>query len=198
MAAQLTEATIKDLIEKASKGDEHSFEALILSCKQKAWNMALQYMRNENDAMDVMQEVFIKIFRKLKEFKGDCRFDTWVYRITVNACMDMLRKRSRALRRDAAYYEDIGGGYGGELVSRAHGPEESLSDKELSEELLKCVERLPLVHREVIVMRDIRNLSYEEISDILEMPLGTVKSRINRARNSLKEMWLEQKRKENV
>ena len=80
------------LIEKAKSGDEASFELLIQNCKTKAYNTALRYLRDEEDAMDVLQESVIKVFRHLDKFKGDCKFDTWVYRIVVNTCHDFLRK----------------------------------------------------------------------------------------------------------
>ena len=187
-----------DLIAKAIKGDESSFEALILACKKKAWNIAIQYMRNESDAMDVLQECFIKIFRNLKNFKGDSRFDTWVYRITVNTCKDFLRKSEKMRQNEFHFANTEEEDYLRHIPSNDFTPEEDLSQRETAEELLKCMEMLPFDHREVIILRDIQNLSYDEISEILSTSLGTVKSRINRARSSLKKIWLEQKRLENV
>ena len=182
-----------ELIEKAIKGDERSFEALILSCQKKAWNIAIQYMRNENDAMDVLQECFIKIFRNLKNFKGDSRFDTWVYRITVNTCKDFLRKSEKVRQNEFHLVNNEEEDYIKSIPSSEATPEETMSRKETADELLKCMELLPAEHREVIILRDIQNLSYDEISEVLSTSLGTVKSRINRARSNLKRIWLEQK-----
>jgi RNA polymerase sigma-70 factor (ECF subfamily) len=186
------------LIEKAIKGDESSFEALILSCQKKAWNIAIQYMRNQSDAMDVLQECFIKIFRNLKNFKGDSRFDTWVYRIMVNTCKDFLRKNEKTHRNEIYFISNDDEEYVREIPSGEPSPEERLSRQETIEELLECMEQLPFDHKEVIVLRDIQNLSYDEISEILSTSLGTVKSRINRARSNLKKLWLEQKKLDNV
>ena len=87
----------KELIAAAKAGDERSFELLITQCKTKAYNIALRYLRNEEDAMDALQESFIKIYRHLDSFKEGSKFETWVYRIVVNTCNDMLRKNSGAL-----------------------------------------------------------------------------------------------------
>ena len=187
-----------ELIERAIKGDESCFEALILSCQKKAWNIAIQYMRNESDAMDVLQECFIKIFRNLKNFKGDSRFDTWVYRITVNTCKDFLRKSEKNRQNEYYFISNEDENFITEIPSKEATPEEDISQRETAEELMKCMERLPFDHREVILLRDIQNLSYDEISEMLSTSLGTVKSRINRARSSLKKLWMEQKRMENV
>jgi RNA polymerase sigma-70 factor (ECF subfamily) len=149
-------------------------------------------MRNENDAMDALQESFIKIYKNLKSFKGDSRFDTWVHRITVNTCKDMLRKNEKYKLNDSLYPGGDDGEYMREFPDVEPGPEDAVMRSELASELLQCVNMLPPDHRDVIILRDIRNLSYEEISDILDTSLGTVKSRINRARGSLRRMWLEQ------
>jgi RNA polymerase sigma-70 factor (ECF subfamily) len=179
------------LIEKAKKGVEGSFEALILSCKKKAWNIALRYLRDEEDAMDALQESFIKIYRKLGSFKGDSRFDTWVYRITVNTCKDMLRKNEKRKLHDSLYLVGEDGEYPREIPDAGPTPEEALDRAELAEELLRCMDLLPPEHREAILLRDIQNLSYEEISKVLDISLGTVKSRISRARSGLRAIWLE-------
>ncbi|MDR2087945.1 MAG: sigma-70 family RNA polymerase sigma factor [Clostridiales Family XIII bacterium] len=188
----------RQLIEEAKNGNESSFEALILSCKKKAWNIAFQYMRNENDAMDALQESFIKIYRNLNSFKGDSRFDTWVHRITVNTCKDMLRKNEKYKLNDSLYTTGEDGDYLREFPDAEPGPEDAVMMSELASELLRCVDMLPPDHRDVIILRDIRNLSYDEISEILDASLGTVKSRINRARGNLRRMWLEQKAEPDV
>jgi RNA polymerase sigma-70 factor (ECF subfamily) len=186
------------LIEEAKNGNESSFEALILSCRKKAWNIAFQYMRNENDAMDALQESFIKIYKNLKGFKGDSRFDTWVHRITVNTCKDMLRKNEKYKLNDSIYTGGDDGEYMRDFPDADPGPEDTFMMSELASELLLCVDRLPPDHREVIILRDIQNLSYEEISEILDTSLGTVKSRISRARGNLRRIWLEQKNRVSV
>ncbi|MDR3294602.1 MAG: sigma-70 family RNA polymerase sigma factor [Clostridiales Family XIII bacterium] len=187
-----------ELIEEAKNGVESSFEALILSCQKKAWNIALQYLRNENDAMDALQESFIKIYKNLGNFKGESRFDTWVYRITVNTCKDMLRQNEKFKLHDSLYATGDDGEFLREIPGDAPTPEEILDRAELADELLCCVEMLQPGHKDVIILRDIQNLSYEEISETLGASLGTVKSRISRARGNLRKLWLEQKHRESV
>jgi RNA polymerase sigma-70 factor (ECF subfamily) len=194
----IDDAKERELIDKAKKGDGDSFEALILSCRRKAWNIALQFMRDEEDAMDALQESFIKIFRNLGGFKGDCRFDTWVYRITVNTCKDVLRKNEKLKLNDSLYVDGGDGERHREIPSREAGPDDAALRAETSKELLACVEKLPAEHREVIILRDIHDLSYEQISEILSASMGTVKSRISRARANLRRIWTEQKQLEDV
>jgi RNA polymerase sigma-70 factor (ECF subfamily) len=148
--------------------------------------------------MDALQESFIKIYKNLEGFKGDSRFDTWVHRITVNTCKDMLRKNEKYKLNDSLYTGGDEGEYMRDFPDEDPGPEETVMMSELASELLQCVDRLPPDHREVIILRDIQNLSYEEISEILDTSLGTVKSRISRARGNLRRMWLEQKNRASV
>lgn len=178
------------LIKKAKEGDEGSFETLILSCKGKAYNIALRYVKNENDAMDVLQDSFIKIFRHLPKFNEDSKFETWVYRIVVNTCNDFLRKNkykyneiSSAVNEDEEEMEF-------NIPDNAPTPDEALLNKEHSSYILECLEKMPADHKEVIILRDIKGFAYEEISEILECSIGTVKSRISRARSRLKDIYL--------
>ncbi len=181
----------KELIAAAKAGDEHSFELLILQCRTKAYNIALRYLRNEEDAMDALQESFIKIFRYLKNFKEDSKFDTWVYRIVVNTCNDMLRKNS-ALAAERTVCGDEEEDYAVKIPDSAPGPQEALLRREQIEQILKGMEQLKPEQREVIILRDIQGLSYEEVGSVLQCSIGTVKSRINRARGRLREILLEQ------
>ena len=184
----------RTLIMKAIEGDEISFETLILSCKGKAYNLAFRYMKNEGDAMDALQESFIKIYRNLSSFNFQSKFDTWVYRVVVNTCNDMLRKN-----RNQALGSNILSLYGGnseddeyefEIPDKADTPEESYEKKESSQYILDCLEKLPYQHREIIILRDIRSFSYEEIAEILDCSIGTVKSRISRARIKLRDVYV--------
>jgi len=170
----------RKLISKAKRGDTESFEALILSCKGKAYNIALRYMGNEDDALDALQESFIKIFRYLGKFNEQSRFDTWVYRIVVNSCNDMLRKNKRNEYDDE--FPDI--------ADNNPGPLEVLERKEESSYILECLNKLKAEHREILILRDVRGLSYDEIAEVLDCSLGTVKSKISRARQNLKEIYL--------
>lgn len=187
-----------ELIEKAKTGDEASFELLILNCKTKAYNTALRYLRNEEDALDILQESLIKVFRHLDQFKGDCKFDTWVYRIVMNTCNDFLRKNKPYQKVDSIYQSGDEGNPVHEIPDSRPSPLQLLLSNETTELVLDCVAQLSQEHKEVIVLRDIQGFSYEEIGNILNCSIGTVKSRINRARMNLRELILEQNEAEFV
>lgn len=189
MSADLKE---KQLIQKAKSGDEVSFESLILSCQSKAYNIALRYLKNEDDALDALQESFIKIFRHLNSFKEDSRFDTWVYRIVVNTCNDMLRKNSNQKITDSIYKTEDDKEAVIDIPDVSGSPEKVFEQKLNTEHIMSCLEKLNQEQKEIIVLRDIHGFSYDEISEILSCSIGTVKSRINRSRLRLREILLEQ------
>jgi len=180
----------KELIKKAKNGDTDSFEALILSCKEKAYNIALRYVQNEEDALDILQESFIKIYRHLSKFNEQSRFDTWVYRIVVNTCNDMLRKSKKVTYLDQVYKNEEDEDIVVEIADNSAGPDELLERKEEGNYIFDCLSRLKDEHREIIVLRDINGFSYEEIAEILDCSIGTVKSKISRARHKFKEIYL--------
>ena len=191
MAANYDERT---LITRAIEGDETSFETLILSCKGKAYSIAFRYMKNEEDALDALQESFIKIYKSLPSFNFKSKFDTWVYRIVVNTCSDMLRKTK--VRSNVTAIVPLVNGSGDEeyeleIPDDSPGPEATYTKKEDSEYILMCLEKIPIQYKEVLILRDIKGFSYDEISEILECSIGTVKSRISRARISLRNVYLD-------
>lgn len=181
----------KEMIAAAKAGDERQFELLIEQCKTRAYNIALRYLHNEEDAMDALQESFIKIYRHLGSFKEGSKFDTWVYRIVVNTCNDMLRKNNAAMT-ESMIRSDEEDEYTLELPDPEPGPQEALLRKEQAAQILEALAQLKPDQKEVIVLRDIQGFSYEEISEMLDCSMGTIKSRINRARNRLREILLEQ------
>ena len=195
---QVIDNTEKELINKAKRGDEDSFEALILSCKEKAYNIAYRYMQNEEDALDVMQESFIKIFRHLSKFNEQSRFDTWVYRIVVNTCNDMLRKNKKISYIDTVYKNEGQEDIAIEIPDKAPGPEEIVEKKEESEYILECLNKLGDEHREVLVLRDMNGFSYDEIAEMLDCSMGTVKSKISRARQKFKDIFLRQEQNDHL
>ncbi len=184
----------KQLIKMAKSGDVDSFEKLIQSTQSKAYNIALRCLKNEEDAMDAIQESFIKVFRALKGFKEESSFDTWVYRIVVNTCYDALRKNSKhwsdisLYRTDENHNESVM-----ELPDLSQSPEILLENSEKLALIKACLSKLSPDQREAITLRDMENFSYEEIAEILNCSLGTVKSRISRARINLRQHLLEAK-----
>ena len=164
-----------------------AFEELIIQYEKKVYNVALKKIKNPDDAMDISQEVFIKIYKNLDKFDGKASFSTWLYRITTNTCIDELRKRkgkeTYSIDNDI---ENEEGSYKREFVDNSPTPEEQTIIKESGNEIIKAMENLSDEHRTIIILRDIEGLSYNEIADITGVSIGTVKSRISRARLSLK------------
>lgn len=143
---------------------------------------------SREDALDLAQEAFLRAFVSLKDFRGDCSFSTWLYRIASNVCLDHLRKRQKAivtsLDRPVTLEE---GETQRQVTDSGDGPEEIAERREVCELVRKGIDSLQPDHRLVVILRDIQDLSYDEISCVLNCSLGTVKSRLNRARAALRE-----------
>lgn len=177
------------LVEKSKSGDIGAFEQLVENYQKKVFNIALRMIGNYDDAGDLTQEVFIRVFKSIKSFKEQSSFSTWLYRITTNVCLDELRKRKNKkvisldeeLKLDDSEVKR-------QIESDDPSPEETAEKEELKKIIKKAINDLTEEHRVVIVLRDIQGFSYEEISRIINCPEGTVKSRINRARQALKEL----------
>lgn len=186
----------KTIIQKAMQGDESAFETLILSCSKKAYNIAFRYLRNEEDAQDAVQESFIKLYRHLASFNFNSKFDTWFYRIVVNVCNDILRKRK--VQQDTFHPLEYAGDreYHPEIKDKLPTPEERALIEEERRLLLNCIDKLADDHREMIVLRDMNGFSYEEIAEIADCSIGTVKSRISRARMRLRELYIKDAKNE--
>ncbi len=175
-------------IRLAKEGDEQAFEALVTAYERKVYNYALRSTGNEQDAMDITQEVFLRVFRSLSGFKEESSFSTWLYRITFNICIDFSRKNAKRNENSLSLDGEIANGKELELPDERHAPEAAYDRKELREEIAGAILRLSEQHREVLVMREISGLSYAEIAEVLELEEGTVKSRIARARENLRKI----------
>jgi RNA polymerase sigma-70 factor (ECF subfamily) len=177
----------ENLIAQAKQGDMAALEALILQHEKIVYNVALRMMNHTEDAKDISQEVFLKAYRNIASFDERATFSTWIYRITVNTCIDEMRKRKgkQPLFLDNEF-EDEEGTWKKEIADESDTPEESLMRKEEKSEILMALKTISEDYKTVFILRDIRGLSYDEISDITGLALGTVKSRISRARNHLK------------
>lgn len=167
----------KILIEKCINRDSNAFESLILKYEGKIYNMCYYLLKNKEDASDASQEVCIKIYKSINKFKGDSKFSTWIYRITYNTCLDHIKKRKDELSYEEVLSTD------GSIESRTEGIIEA---RELKFELKRCILKLNNDFKTVIILRDIEGLSYQEIAEVLNIEVGTVKSRINRAREAFK------------
>lgn len=177
----------KLLIKKSKSGDVEAFEQLIFDYQKKAYNIALRIMGNQEDAKDMCQEAFIRIFKSIEGFKEQSSFSTWMYRIVTNVCLDEIRKKKKndTVSLDNTF-ETQNGEVHFETASDEDTPEEAFIRTEKRRIILKEINSLSEEYKTAIVLRDIQGFSYEEIANILCCSIGTVKSRINRGRNILK------------
>lgn len=175
----------KELVIRSRNGDIEAFEKLIQSYEKRIFNIAYRMTGDREDAYDIAQEVCIKIFKSIDKFRGDSSFSTWVYRITSNVCIDEMRKRKANVIPLTVSVSD--GEYEIPVVDRDKLPDEAYESRELSEAIRLCILQLEPEYRIMIVLRDIHGYTYEEISKMLNINMGTVKSRLNRARNLLKD-----------
>jgi len=188
-AGELDEAR---LVHLAQNGDIGAFEELVIEYENGIYNLAYRMLGSPEDARDISQEVFLRAYRSLRSFREEASFSTWVYRIAKNACLDELRKRSKvqAVSVDQPL-ETEEGAVQRELPSKLGDPERAVEQVELSELIEQALGTLADQYRSAVVLRDLHGFAYEEIAEIMEVSLGTVKSRIHRGRQALKEVLLE-------
>ena len=161
--------------EKIKHGDKSAFEELVTQYQSKVFSLCMGLVSNREDALDLTQEVFIKIYRNAKSFKGDSKLSTWIYRITKNTCIDFLRKEKRITLEELPDF----------AADPAPSPFETVAALEDREKVRAAIAKLPVNFRSVLLMREYADLSYEEIASAAEISVGTVKSRISRARAML-------------
>lgn len=185
------------LIQKSQQGDMDAFEQLVLLYEKKVYTIAYKYMGNHEDASDMAQEALIKAYQSIGSFRGEAAFGTWLGRITANKCLDVLRKRQRVQVTsldDEVELEE--GSVKKELAFEAATPEEYTVQQETVQYVQDMIGQMREEYRIVLVLRELEGHSYEEIASMLSCSLGTVKSRISRARNYLKEQILADKKME--
>ena len=166
----------EELVERFFDGSEESFEELLSRYEAKAYRLAMRLLRNAEDAEEVLQDVFVTLYRKLDTFRGQAAFSSWLYRITVNAAFMKMRKR-RPLNPELAAVT---------VPRAAIGGAEQLEQQETREVLERALDRLPREYRVVFLLRDGDGLSNEEVAGILDISLSAVKSRLHRARAMLR------------
>lgn len=181
----------KALVQKAKAGDRDAFAALVSAYEGKIYNLALRYLGNREDAMDASQEVFLRVFRFLPGFQEESGFSTWIYRIGVNVCKDMLAKRAKRGELSLELPDEEEDYRTAEVADSRYDPEAIVEQADLRESLAEAIGQLPQQQREMIVLRDIQGLSYEEIGQVLSLEAGTVKSRLSRARENLRKNLLQ-------
>jgi len=174
------------LVQQVLDGDSSAFAPLVEKYQRMVYNLALRTVKNPDDAEDAAQEAFIKCYRSLRQFRWDSAFSVWLHRLTYNVCLDMLRRKKREkvvlLHRESDDGEEISV----DIPDFAPTPEQALEKSERIAAVRNALKLLSDEHCMVLVMREIDGLSYDEIAERLGLSLGTVKSRINRARISLR------------
>ena len=181
------------LIAALKLGDGEAFRALVLKYERQVYNHCLRMVYDEEESYDLAQEIFLRVFRNIGNYQHNFTFYTWLYRITVNCCIDYLRKRKRQ-PPSVSLSQPIGGERAREAAREQDVPDETyLPDKsalnrELGQVLDRALAKLSVKLREIIVLKEVEGLSYEEIAEILNCSRGTVKSRLFRARERLKEL----------
>ena len=179
------------VIRRVQKGDVNAFEALVSAYEKNVYNLALRMMGNAQDAEDMAQEAFLKAYNSLPGFRGDSKFSVWLYRIVSNVCLDQLRKKSKRPTVSLSMEDEDGEETQLDLPDTAQSPEELLEKKLTREAVRRGLAQLPEDARQILLLREIQGLSYEEIGEALGLEPGTVKSRIFRARKRLCAFLLE-------
>jgi RNA polymerase sigma-70 factor (ECF subfamily) len=176
------------LLLKARDGDIQAFEELTAAYYSKVYNICCRMLNNTEDASEQAQETFIKAFKYIKDFKGNSSIATWLYRIAANVCLDFLRKNKN--RRSVSIEQPISEDFQlkDSLVSHIPGPEMTAEMNAQKLAIREAMSKMSEKNRMIIILRDFMGLSYEEISETVKVPVGTVKSRISRARNELREL----------
>lgn len=174
-----------ELVRRVQSGDKSAFDVLVLKYQQKVINLVTRYVHDPHIAMDVSQESFIKAYRGLKNFRGDSAFYTWLYRISINTAKNHLVSKSRRMPDDDIDAKEAEQYDGGSKLREISTPENELLSAEIQDTVKSSIEALPDDLRIAITLRELEGLSYEEISDAMGCPIGTVRSRIFRARESI-------------
>lgn len=182
----------QELISEAKKNNADAFCELISPYTGQLLNYAFRMLKNHEDAEDALQEAYLKIYNSLNKFEGNSSFKTWIYRIVTNVCLDMLRKQKRNSTTTLSI-TDEDGEHELLLPDDTYMPERIAQKNAALDALQKALSSLNDEHRAIITLRDIDGFSYEEIADAMNISLGTVKSRISRARIRLKELLAKDK-----
>jgi len=180
-----------ELVDRIQAQDREAFKELVEKYQRKVYSICYGMLKDSESSMDVSQEVFIKVYRYIDKFNRDSSFYTWLYRITVNMCIDHIRKNSRVQKVE---YDDRiaheGDGEGEDYITPSRlgiNPDKVYGRKELRQKMLEALETLTEKHRTILILREVEGLSYEELAEVLDISKGTVMSRLYHARRYFQE-----------
>lgn len=179
-----------ELISLCKKGDISAFEALVIKYQKRMFNIAYRMTGDYEDACEIAQDAFVSAYRNIRNFGEKARFSTWLYSIVINLAKNRLKQLKSLNKYGCSSIDDPIATDDGEikleLASNEPSALERLEEKDIQERVQECISRLDIEYRDIIILRDINGFSYDEIGNMLKMPEGTVKSRLSRARESIK------------
>lgn len=188
----MTRIEERAVIDRVLAGETEAFELLVVKHQRKIYNLCYRMTGNPEDASDLTQDAFLKAYQNLGSFKGESSISLWLYRLASNACIDHLRREKRRVKSSLTMQDESGDTVELELPDERFTPESELERRLVIEDVEQGLLTLSEEHRQILVLREINALSYDEIADILNLSAGTVKSRISRARVILRKFLLEQ------
>ena len=177
---------VKSKIRDIKKGDQNAFAEIVEIYKDKVYQLCYRMTGNPFEAEDIAQEAFIRAYVNIDRFQMDRKFSTWLFRIATNLCIDRLRKRKPDYSLDAEISGTEGMTLYSQIASRDHPPDQEVENLEIQSLIQQEIMKLPEKYRSAIILKYIEELSLQEISEILDLPIGTVKTRIHRGREALR------------
>lgn len=184
-AIPISVSSDQQLVERVQAGDKRAFDLLVLKYQHKIISLVGRYVKDHHEAMDVSQEAFIKAYRALANFRGDSQFYTWLYRIAINTAKNYLVSRSRRppdVDVEANEYGDYGSA---DVMADVDTPENLMARDQLQDKVFATLDKLPEDLKTALTLREFEGMSYEEIAQVMDCPVGTVRSRIFRAREAI-------------
>ena len=186
------EMSDSEIIEKVLSGDVDSFEILVKKYEKMIYNLAMTKTQNRENAQDISQECFLRAYKMLRSYKTDSAFSTWIYRICQNLIFDFYRKSKKIKTVSLSVQDSYSDSYDDEVKEKdiadtESEPSEQIIRAEKIEKIREIINSLPEDLREIIILRDLKDISYSQIAEMLDIEIGTVKSRLNRAREKLKD-----------
>jgi RNA polymerase sigma-70 factor (ECF subfamily) len=167
-------------------GDRHAFAELVELYKDKIFHLGYRMLNQKQEAEDVVQETFLRVYKNLDRYDENQKFSTWIYRIATNLCIDRLRKRKPSYSIDAEMTDGEGTDWHSMLASDDAGPDEELILSETQQNIREAIQTLPDKYKSVVILRYLHDMSLQEIGEVLEMPVTTVKTRVHRGREFLR------------